>query len=116
MAVSMLLLTSNTAFAEPSRGVSSCSGYAKDSIIQLFPVSGNGDIRQMQITSPHVVTSTGCIGPSGGWSILLDDSDSVFEEAYSMLLAAYLNNSKIVLKIDSSKTVCTLLHVRLKQW
>ncbi len=107
-------LFSNGVNAAPSCSGTSCTGLAQELIIQLFPTGGNG-YRQILITSPLLVNSAPCSGASGGANISLDDSDPVFEEAYAMLLSAYHLNSNIILKVDSSKPVCTLLHVRLKQ-
>lgn len=112
-ALSLILLFSSKAYSQVTcNNTSICTGPAKQLISQLFATQSGGG-RLLIVTSPTLVQRLPCIGDAGGPNVTMRDSNLAFEETYALLLAAYLSNSRVSLRIDTNQARCTILNARL---
>ena len=116
-------ITSNSIAAVNCNSVgNTCSGPAKELIDQFFVVE-SGESRLLLITSSSTVSNTpynqgakqlDCVPTNGGMNLRMSDTNLAFEENYTIILASFISNSDIAIRIDENESDCTVSNIRLQ--
>ena len=88
-----------------------CASWGCTSTIDELYTTANGDV---YIRTPLDETQANCTVHTGSHFVLSADSQN-FKEIYSSLLAAYVSNSTIQLRIVEGSSNCRISYVRLSK-
>ncbi len=88
-----------------------CASWGCISTIENLYTNTNGHI---YVSTPLDETLANCTVYPGNYFVLMPDSQNA-EKVYSSLLAAYMSNSKIQLRIIEGSPICELAYVKLSK-
>lgn len=93
-------------------GTTACNGPAKEVLSKIFPSNGSDGV--VLLTSSVVVAGLPCSGANGGNNVRLERSHKSFEETYALVLASFMSNENIIVRIDTNQAVCTVGYIAVE--